>query len=136
MKFAKQDPARTVAHAQRSLETGHLSVIADMVIQERHVTILVSVVPLECAMEDVVRMLEMIASDVFVLQVSLGRGVSKVCAISKLVCLLMIIFVSNTSKERTRPGDKQLKKITRSFKIIFGLTLSYLRKTTLLTYWR
>lgn len=107
MKFAKQDPARTVAHAQRSLETGHLSVIADMVIQERHVTILVSVVPLECAMEDVVRMLEMIASDVFVLQVSLGRGVSKVCAISKLVCLLMIIFVSNTSKETTRPGEKQ-----------------------------
>ena len=136
MKFAKQDPARTVAHAQRSLETGHLSVIADMVIQERHVTILVSVVPLECAMEDVVRMLEMIASDVFVLQVSLGRGVSKVCAISKLVCLLMIIFVSNTSKETTRPGEKQLKKITRSFKIFFGLTLSYLRKTTLLTYWR
>ena len=107
-----------------------------MVIQERHVTILVSVVPLECAMEDVVRMLEMIASDVFVLQVSLGRGVSKVCAISKLVCLLMIVFVSNTSKETTRPGDKQFKKITRSFKIFFGLTLSYLRKTTLLTYWR
>lgn len=85
MKFAKQDPARTVGHAQRLLETGLLSVIADMVIQERHVTILVSVVPLEYAMEDVVRMLEMIVSDVFVLQVSPGTGVSKVCAISKLV---------------------------------------------------
>ena len=107
MKFAKQDPARTVAHAQRLLETGLLSVIADMVIQERHVTILVSVVPLECAMEDVVRMLEMIASDVFVQQVSLGKGVSKVCAISKLVYLLMIIFVSNTSKKKkTTKNDK------------------------------
>ena len=102
MKFAKQNPARMVAHAQRSLETGLLSVIADMVTLERHVAILVSVVPLECAIEDVVRMLEVMASDAFVLQVSLGTGVSKVCIISLLVYSRSNLFETNQKKRQDR----------------------------------
>ena len=87
MKYAKPDLVKTVAPVQRSVEIGVSCVVASLATRERHVTSLVSGVLLECATEDVVRISGLTGSDASVLLVSLGKDVSKVCVICKLVSL-------------------------------------------------
>lgn len=77
---------RTVAHVGRSLEPGAFSAVAGLVTREELAKAPVSGVLLEFVMKDVVRILEKIVLNASAKQVTLGRGVRKVCNNSKVVC--------------------------------------------------
>lgn len=78
--------ARTVVHVRRSQGPGALSVVAGLVIREELVKAPVRGVLLEFAMRDVAKIWRKMVLGVYAQQVTLGRGVKKVCYMSTIVC--------------------------------------------------
>ena len=81
MTSVKLGLARTVALAERPREPGALSAVAGLATREELAKAPVSSVLLEFVMKGVVKISETMVSNVSVRQVTLGRGVRKVCSI-------------------------------------------------------